>query len=449
MQWSAMRCHGPAFGACLNTSVTIVHVFSLCAETATAATCWQYLDRFTPGGPMMQMQSLGCSFKHSCARMIRPRKRWKHWKRHGQHVSSTVIPGRIWWGFLAAPPGPGIDFRLSRWQIDNGHAWIQRNIENNDSTWQHTVNIDLRLPQQVSEKVVDLHRLHGIASRCIKTDQRSLTSWEQENITANTHLVWLQICSCLCLIPQAARHGSLYLYEILWAMYHFSFFVVSSLQTSVHPYIYILLLKRPISACFHTISHLFTVWFIGRFRCQVLEACIASCPKYRCISLSSCTGAMSFCWFYHNKSWHRQETVLKRMMHSRWAVELQANSMENARKMVLSCIVRYGTNVTKAWPSRLSLTGSGGLVWTPHSHLPLFLNCDVSPDHMLIDMKRVKKKWLNSAEKPLLQLFPPQSCECKCLGIAQKVFAMHPLSSTLLALLLFLDFLRVPASRLY
>lgn len=50
------------------------------------------------------------------------------------------------------------------------------------------------------------------------------------------------------------------------------------------------------------------------------------------------------------------------MMHSRWAVELQANSMENARKMVLSCIVRYGTNVTKAWPSRLSLTGSGGLV---------------------------------------------------------------------------------------
>ena len=62
---------------------------SVCTETATAATCWQYLDRFTPGGPMMQIQSLGCSFKHSCARMMRPRKRGTQSRRHGEHVSST------------------------------------------------------------------------------------------------------------------------------------------------------------------------------------------------------------------------------------------------------------------------------------------------------------------------------------------------------------------------
>lgn len=33
----------------------------------TAANCWQYLERFTPGGPITQMHNLECSFKHSCA----------------------------------------------------------------------------------------------------------------------------------------------------------------------------------------------------------------------------------------------------------------------------------------------------------------------------------------------------------------------------------------------
>ena len=44
------------------------------------------------------------------------------------------------------------------------------------------------------------------------------------------------------------------------------------------------------------------------------------------------------------KSERHQETVVKRMMRSRWAIELQVNSTENTRKVV-SRMVRYGTNV--------------------------------------------------------------------------------------------------------
>ena len=52
-------------------------------EPSAVASCWQYLDRFTPGGPITQTQSLDCSLRHSC-------DTWRNFRRLQLTVFSTL-----------------------------------------------------------------------------------------------------------------------------------------------------------------------------------------------------------------------------------------------------------------------------------------------------------------------------------------------------------------------
>lgn len=59
-------------------------------EIRTAAICWQYLDRFTPGGPIMQMHSFDCSFRQSCTKWTQRLHRQEKHERHHRWPGTCI-----------------------------------------------------------------------------------------------------------------------------------------------------------------------------------------------------------------------------------------------------------------------------------------------------------------------------------------------------------------------
>ncbi len=104
------KCSGYRLWTCFDVAQT---------EIGTAAICWQYLDRFTPGGPIMQMHSFDCSFRQSCKPNCTKKKHEKQHRWPGLHWAPSKSPGRIWWDFLAAQPAPAT-FNVA--DFDSAHS---------------------------------------------------------------------------------------------------------------------------------------------------------------------------------------------------------------------------------------------------------------------------------------------------------------------------------------